>query len=193
MSPDRADRTRAMLPVPPIHFKGMKLRTRFSALTLGLILMATGCAKPAFNTSTIFDPLAFFPTKATFAWDDQANHLPDNPELQPLEYDRVIKQVANEEFGKRGYTNSATDPTDDADYRLSYELTVHRWISTEKTRAIGTLSLTLVDTKSNNRVWLGFGRAQVFIGLNEEERVERLRGILAEILAGFPPNQRGEE
>lgn len=183
-----------MLPVPPIHFKGcpMKLRTHFSALTLGLILMAMGCAKPAFDTSAISDPLAFFPTEATFAWNDQANHLPDNPELQPLEYDRLIKQVANAEFAKRGYTNSATDAAD-ADYGLSYELTVHRWISAENTRATGTLSLTLVDTKSNNRVWLGFGRAQVFIGLNEEERVERLRGILAEILAGFPPNQRGEK
>ena len=186
-----------MLSIPPIHFKGcpMKLRTRFSALTLGLILMAMGCAKPAFDVSSISDPLAAFPAEATFAWNDQANHLPDNPELQPLEYDRLIKQVANEEFGKRGYSNSTTDnaeDAEDADYWLSYELTVHRWISAEKTRATGTLSLTLVDAKSNNRVWLGYGRAQVFVGLTEEERVERLRGILAEILAEFPPNQRGD-
>ena len=150
--------------------------------------MAIGCAKPAFDASAIFDPLAVFPAEATFAWNDQANHLPDNPELQPLEYDRLIKQVSAEEFGKRGYTQSETESPD---YSLTYELTVHRWISAEKTRATGTLSLTLVDTKSNNRVWLGFGRAQVLVGLNEEERVERLRVILAGILADFPPNQRG--
>jgi len=60
------------------------------------------------------------------------------------------------------------------------------------TQATGTLSLSLVDTKSNNRVWLGYGRAQVLVGLSEEERIERLHVILAEMLKTFPPNQRGK-
>lgn len=167
----------------------MKFRTHYSVLILGSLLLAMGCAKPDFEAATIFDPLASFPAEATIAWDDKANHLPTNPELQPLEYDRLIKQVSNEEFGKRGYTKTTSDS---ADYLISYELTVHRWISTEKTRATGTLSLSLVDTTSNNRVWLGFGRAEVFVGLSEEERIARTRVILTEILGAFPPNQRGE-
>ena len=167
----------------------MKLRNRFSVLIVGSILLAMGCAKPAYDTAAIFDPLAAFPAEATFAWDDKANHLPANPELEPLEFDRLIRQVSNEEFGQRGYSNAASGS---ADYRISYELTVHRWISTEKTRATGTLSLTLVNAKSNNRVWLGFGRAEVFVGLSEEERIARLRAILTGILENFPPNQRGE-
>lgn len=166
----------------------MKLRTRFLVLVLGPILIVLGCANPAYDVSSIFDPLAIFPAQATFAWNDQANHLPDHPELQSLDFDRLLKQVSNEEFAKRGYSNATAGSSD---YWLSYELTVHRWISVEKTQATGTLSLNLVDTKTNNRVWLGFGRAEVLVGLSEEERVDRLRLILAEILQKFPPSQRG--
>jgi hypothetical protein len=167
----------------------MKLRSCFSVLILGSILFAIGCAKPDFDASAVFDPLAPFPTEATFSWNDSANHLPQNPELQSLGYARLIKQVSNEEFARRGYTNVATGSSD---YLLSFELTVHRWISAEKTQATGTLSLSLVDTKTDNRVWLGYGRAHVLIGLSEKERVERLRLVLAEMLKAFPPNQRGE-
>lgn len=183
--------THAMLRTVLLHFKRclMKFRTRFLVLTLGSILIVSGCAKPAaYDVSSVFDPLAIFPANGTFAWNDQANHLPDNPELQSLDFDRLLKQVSNEEFGKRGYTNVAVGSPN---YWLSYELTIHRWISVEKTLATGTLSLNLVDAKTNNRVWLGFGRAEVLVGLSEEERVERLRLILAEILQKFPPSQRG--
>ena len=166
----------------------MILRARLSVLALGSILIAIGCANPAYEASSVFDPLATFPTEATFAWNDGANHLPDNPELQHLDYDRLLRQVSNEEFGKRGYTSAAPGSSD---YWLSYELTVHRWISTERTQARGTLSLSLVDVKTRNRVWLGFGRAQVLVGLSEEERIERLHVILAKILKSFPPGQRG--
>jgi len=165
----------------------MKLRAHVSALILGSLLLAVGCAKPAFDVSAIFDPLATFPLEATFSWNDKANHPPKDPELQSLGYDRLLKQISNEEFAKRGYTNVASGA---ADFLLSYELTIHRWISVEKTQATGTLSLSLVDTKTNNRVWLGYGRAQVLIGLSEKERIDRLRLILAEMLKNFPPNQR---
>lgn len=167
----------------------MKLRTHFSALILGSLVLAVGCAKPAFDVSAVFDPLAIFPSEATVSWDDEANHPPDNPEVQAHDYDRLLKQVSNEEFGKRGYTIVASGA---ADYLLSYELTIHRWISAEKTQATGTLSLSLVDTKTRNRVWLGYGRAQVLVGLSEEERSERLRLILVEMLKEFPPHQRGD-
>ena len=165
----------------------MKFRSCFSVLALGSILFAMGCARPAFDVSAVFDPLVIFPAKATVSWNDEANHPPKNPELQSLDYDRILKQVATEEFAKRGYTNVAPGSSD---YSLSYELTVHRWISAEKTQATGTLSLSLVDTKTRNRVWLGYGRAQVFVGLSEEERIDRLRILLAEMLKAFPPNQR---
>ncbi len=168
----------------------MKLRTHFSALILGSLVLAVGCAKPAFDVSAVFDPLATFPAEATVSWDDKANHPPDNPEVQAHDYDRLLKQISNEEFAKRGYT--VVEPGA-ADYLLSYELTIHRWISAEKTRATGTLSLSLVDTKTGNRVWLGYGRAQVLVGLSEEERSKRLRLILVKMLKEFPPNQRGDE
>lgn len=170
----------------------MKLRTHFSALILGSLILAVGCAKPAFDVSAVFDPLATFPAEATVSWDDKANHPPDNPEVQAHDYDRLLKQISQEEFAKRGYNILAPGAAHAADYLLSYELTIHRWISAEKTQATGTLSLSLVDTRTRNRVWLGYGRAQVLVGLSEEERSERLRIILVDMLKDFPPNQRGD-
>jgi hypothetical protein len=168
----------------------MKLQIRSSVLVLTCALVAIGCAsKPEFDASELYDPLARFPVTATFAWNDNANRAPENPELQQLNYGSVLKRVANEEFAKRGYSNVAPGSND---YWLSYELTVHSWFSAERTQATGTLSLSLVDANSKRRVWLGYGRAEVLVGLNEEERAERSREILAAMLEKFPPNQQGK-
>jgi hypothetical protein len=159
-------------------------------LLLAAVLAAAGCAsEPPFATSATFDPLAPFPATATYAWNDQANRSPENPELDSIDFDTLLKQVANEEFAKRGYTQAAPGS---ADYWLSYELTVYRWFSAEKTQATGTLSLSLVDARTQRRVWLGFGRAEVLVGLSEAERVQRLREIQAKMLENFPPSQRGQ-
>jgi hypothetical protein len=168
----------------------MNSRVRCSILIVVSACVAIACAsEPPFDVSATFDPLAPFPAQATFAWNDSANRPPDNPELESLDYDRLLKQVGGEEFSKRGYSLATQGLPD---YWLSYELTVYSWFSAEKTQATGTLSLSLVDANSDRRIWLGYGRAEVLVGLNEAERIERLREILTGMLANFPPNQRGD-
>jgi hypothetical protein len=48
-----------------------------------------------------------------------------------------------------------------------------------------------VESASRRRVWSGFGRAEIHVGLTPEERRERLRRALARMLEDFPPAQRG--
>jgi hypothetical protein len=52
--------------------------------------------------------------------------------------------------------------------------------------------LWLVDAAAKRRVWMGYVRAEILVGLSREERVMRLRGAMARLLEKFPPAQRGD-
>lgn len=152
---------------------------------LGLV----GCASNDLAVSSTFDPLSPFPAQATYVWDEASNSGADDPAIRELELDALIKAVADEEFAARGYRPVVSTPSD---YRLSYQLAVHRFIAADAAKSIGSLSLQLVKSDSGHRVWLGFGRAEVYVGLTVAERRERLRKAIARMLEKFPPSQRPE-
>ncbi len=49
----------------------------------------------------------------------------------------------------------------------------------------GTLFIDLIDAKTNNLVWQGMGTADLYSNIDKKE--ERIREIVAEILAEYPP------
>lgn len=155
-----------------------------SLAALALVSLA-GCASKGIETSTSFDPLETFPRQATFVWDDAANRLPADARLEELDLDSMIRRAANEAFAVRGYTRVASAP---ADYRLSYEVGENRWTGPEGVTSVVSISLLLKDAKTDRRVWLGFGRAEVQPGLARDERYRRLRGAFDDLLRTFPPS-----
>ena len=154
---------------------------------LALLLLAplAGCASNGIQTSTSFDPLATFPSQATFVWDDASSRLPQDERIAQLDLDPLIKQAADAAFAVRGYNRVASEP---ADYRMSYEVGENRWHGPEGVTSVVSVSLLLNDAKSGRRVWLGFGRAEVQHGLTREERARRLRGAFDDLLETFPPS-----
>jgi hypothetical protein len=160
-----------------------------STLSVVFLVHLAGCASDGVEVSTTFDPLTSFPPQATYAWDDHANKAPKEPRLQALDLDSLIKEAANEEFAAHGYRPVASGSPN---YRLSYEFAVNTWIGADNSRSVGSLSLLLVEAETNRRVWLGFGRAEIYVGLTHEERKKRLREAMARMLERFPPSQRGE-
>jgi hypothetical protein len=156
-----------------------------AALGLGL----AGCASDDVGVSTTFDPLTRFPATATYVWDDAARLLPDDPRVDGPAVDALVKEVANQEFAARGYRAVDSGPSD---FLLSYQYAVHTWTSPDASKAIGSLSLQLVESGSHRRVWSGFGRAELHVGLTPEERRQRLHVALARMLEDFPPAQRGD-
>jgi hypothetical protein len=159
------------------------------ALSAAFFVQLAACASDGIDVSTTYDPLTSFPMQATYTWDDHANKLPKDQRLNPLDLDPLIKETANEEFADRGYRPHDSGP---ADYRLSYQLAVHTWLGPDNSTSVGSLSLLLVEEETNRRVWMGFARAEIHVGLTREERKERLRKALAQMLEKFPPAQRGE-
>jgi hypothetical protein len=166
----------------------MQPSRRLSILFLALAAHGAGCASDV-GVSTTYDPLTRFPATATYVWDDAARLLPDDPRIDWPATDALIKEVADREFAARGYRAVASSG---ADYRLSYQYAVHTWTGPDASRAVGSLSLQLVESASRRRVWTGFGRAEVHVGLTPEERRARLQGAFARMLEGFPPSQRGD-
>lgn len=156
------------------------------AILLGIVALLSGCASDGIETSATFDPLHPFAKEATFAWDERANRLPADSRIQQLDLGPLIVEVANAEFSSRGYR-----PVDGpADYRLSFDLAVHSWIGANNSRSIGSLSLILLEQATAHRVWLGYARADVHVGLSVPERRDRMRRAVSRMLANFPPSQR---
>lgn len=159
-----------------------------STLPACLLLAALACANDhGIPVSTTYDPLVRFPTQATFAWDDAQISLPDLPDRDAT--DALLREVAEEAFAARGYRVAAPP----ANYRLSYEYDVVERIGPDVAKAVGSVSILLTDSGTGRRVWLGFGRAEVYPGLSREERKARLREALDRMLADFPPSGRPPE
>jgi hypothetical protein len=58
---------------------------------------------------------------------------------------------------------------------------------------MGTLSLILSERGTRRRLWTGFGRAEIYQGLSDAERRDRLRPALDRMLVNFPPSQRPKD
>ena len=168
----------------------MRSRHAVAALVTVLAACLAGCASDDVGVSTTFDPLTRFPATATYTWDDAARLLPEDPRVDGPAVDALIKEVANEEFAAHGYRLAASGASN---YLLSYQYAVHTWIGPDASKAIGSLSLQLVESASSRRVWTGFGRAEIHVGLTPEERRRRLHDAFARMLKDFPPSQRGAE
>ena len=159
-------------------------------LAAGLLALLACASDDAIPVATNYDPLVRFPAQATYVWDEAANSLPDDPAIDRETTDALLKDVANEAFAARGYRVVASAP---ADYRLSYQYVVHTYIGPDVSRAFGSVSVLLVESASGRRVWLGFGRAEIHVGLSPEERRARLSEAMNRMLAQFPPSQRPPE
>jgi hypothetical protein len=161
---------------------------RSHSMFLPLVLAAAviGCASDKIETSVTFDPLTAFPAQATFAWDEARNKLPKDERLLALDLGSVIESAAEAEFAVRGYTRATGG---NPDFLISYQVASNSWIGSDNSRAVGTVSILLVEAESGRRVWLGFGRSDVQVGLERDVREARMREALAKMLKGFPPNQ----
>lgn len=167
----------------------MLARQHLLALCLLVSAQLVGCASGGVDVSTTFDPLTRFPAQASYLWDEDANRLPDDSRFNQMDTDSLIRAAADAEFAARGYRVAASGA---ANYRLSYDLTVHTWYGPNNTSSLGSLSLWLAEAATQRRVWMGYVRAEILVGLSREERLARMRDAMARLLDAFPPSQRGE-
>jgi hypothetical protein len=158
-----------------------------SSLALLLLALLACASDDAIPVSTNYDPLVRFPAEATYVWDAVANVLPDDPAIDRAGTDALLRSVADEAFAAKRYRVVPSEP---ADFRLSYQYTVHTYIGPNASLAMGSVSLLMSDNQTGRRVWMGFGRAEIHVGLSLEERRARLADAMERMLEKFPPSQR---
>jgi hypothetical protein len=153
-----------------------------------LVALVACASDDAVPVSSGYDALYRFPAQATFAWDERAVSLPDDPDVDRASTDGLLKQVIAEAFAAHGYTLAGIE----APYRLSYQYSVNRRTSADESFAMGSLALILTERGTNRRLWTGFGQAQIYQGHTPEERRNRLREAMDRMLVSFPPTHRPE-
>ncbi len=153
------------------------------ALSCLAIATLAACASDL-SVGASFDPLERFPAEATWRFDELRNVLPDDERIVAMNLGPALQDVVSAELAARGYRDTRSSLPD---YLLSYQLNLTSRIRPEGSFAIGSLSLLLGDAKSGRRVWVGFAQTEVDVSRSDSERRKRLRGVMAEMLAGFPP------
>ncbi|MDX1462669.1 MAG: DUF4136 domain-containing protein [Marinirhabdus sp.] len=63
------------------------------------------------------------------------------------------------------------------------------WGQTVSRSTEGSLYIDLIDAETNQLIWQGVGRSQLYTGSDIDKREERIREIVSEILAEYPPGQ----
>jgi hypothetical protein len=164
------------------------LDRRYTLGLLALLLVQlAGCKSDGgLEVSSTFDPLTAFPAQATYAWDTAQNELPTDPRLQALDLDPLVQRATDQEFALRGYQVVTTGSPN---FLLSYEITVRSWIGPDKAISTASFSLLLTEATTGRKVWLGFDRAPVQIGLSPEQRSEAIGRAVARMVERFPPSQ----
>jgi hypothetical protein len=93
--------------------------------------------------------------------EERANSLPEPLGGADLDVDAILKEVAAEELPAQGCRPASSGP---GQYLLSYQVRVTTWHGTD-TRSVGSLSLWMSEAATNERVWAGFARAEIHVGL----------------------------
>lgn len=158
------------------------------------------------RVSTDYDPSTDFTSMSSYAWLDDRSGVADDREGISSLLDRRIRSAIEAELGGKDLTRADRG---DADllvtYRLSVETkidvdTIHTsagygvgWYGGMSSHTVvseyeeGTLLIDLIDAPSKQLVWRGTGEARVRESPSPEQREERIRQAVREILASFPP------
>jgi hypothetical protein len=107
--------------------------------------------------------------------------------METLNIKSIVQEAITEGLAERGYTLAPVGGK--VDFRVHYQLGLGQKIKADSVKSYASLSLTLVDTKTDRSAWVGFIRTGVDITIPEAERRKRLRKQMNEMQENFPPNQ----
>ncbi len=170
----------------------------FKFLPVLLLLVFTSCS--SVRVATDYDREVNFNQYHSFAF-----YKPgiDNAKISDLDKKRILRAIESE-LSAKGLTKSETpdllvsiftkekERVDVYNNNFGYGWGWHPyWYGAYNTTNIsrtaeGTLFIDLIDAKTNNLVWQGMGSADL-VTQNMEKKEARIREIVREILAKYPP------
>lgn len=163
----------------------MRLLKRSTLVPAVIVLLGTsGCAT---QTGATYDPFVIFPATAQWTWNDELNRFPKDPSLETLNIQSMVREIITESLAERGYTLAPAGGK--VEFRVHYQVGLGQEINQDSAKAYASLSLTLVDTKTDRSAWVGFIKSDADIATPEPQRRKRMREQMNKMLKNFPPNQ----
>jgi hypothetical protein len=107
--------------------------------------------------------------------------------MKTLNIQNIVEEAIAEGLAKRGYTLAPAGGK--VDFRVHYQLGLGREIKQDSVKSYASLSLTLVDAKTDRSAWVGFIKTGAGIAAPETQRRKKLREQMNEMLKNFPPSQ----
>jgi hypothetical protein len=163
----------------------MQLLKRHILVLAVIALLGAGCS--AKKIGATYDPFVIFPATAQWTWNTELNRIPKDPSMETLNVQNIVEDAIAEGLAKRGYTLAPADGK--VDFRVHYQLGLGREIKQDSVKSYASLSLTLVDAKTDRSAWVGFIKTGADIAAPEAQRRKRLREQMNEMLKDFPPAQ----
>jgi hypothetical protein len=188
----------------------MREMPRRSGSTAGLVasvLLAaalSGCS--TMQITTDYDVGMSFGGYKTWAWAAEPRPRSGDPYLDSDLLDKRVRRAVERELPARGYQQIGSGADFLVDYHVALENRVQvRAIGSPygygpgdwelfgaggiyaRTYDEGSLILDFVDAKSNELVWRGIARAEVYMSDGPEERERKVNEAVRRILERFPP------
>jgi hypothetical protein len=170
-----------------------RIATTLAAIATGVLLCCS-----SLKMEVGWDKQADFSKYRTWAWKDDGS-------IKDPVWSRRVQSVLEDELGKHGLTRSDQNPNlwVAVHWRLSVDTQVvsysptwgYGWgpywgvpYMTEVYQVpAGTMLLDLVDVGKKEIVWRGMASGEIRANKENEEREQRLREILAQMFADYPP------
>jgi hypothetical protein len=171
------------------------MRVRLAALVAFALTPLVACSSLKMDKG--WDKNADFSKYKTWAWKDDGS-------IRDAVWKRRVQSVMEDELDKHKLRVTAENPDlwVAVHWRLSTEQRVVSydpawgygwgyWATPMYTEVYevpsGSMIIDLVDVSKKEIVWRGRASAEIRQGKENEEREQRLREILAELFAGYPP------
>ena len=172
-----------------------------------LLGLAACVACSTIRVSTDYDPEADFGSLSSYAWLEEKSGVQGDREGVNSLLDRRAREAVADELQAKGLEAAARGSADVlVVYHLSAEQKLDidtinsnygsgpgRWNRVGNSQTVvreyqeGTLVIDLVDASSKDLIWRGTGQTRLREYSDPEQREERLRSAVKQILADFPP------
>ena len=195
------------------HFSlgGRIMRTASIGIVVGVAMLTAACASVSVNTDYNSEAISSMSAYQGYAWlpHPQGGDTRANNDLVAT---RVVNAV-DEALAASGYRKAQQDADFLVGWHLSLEgkidvTTVNRYygygygrwrggaVVVGQTTSVreydeGTLIIDIVDAASNELVWRGTAQGEIKANATGEQRSERVRSVVQQILEDFPPQPGG--
>jgi hypothetical protein len=176
-----------------------------------ITVLSTGLlACSGIQVSSDYDPNADFSALRSYAWLDARSGVEGDREDVTSLLDRRIRSAIDEELASKGF---ALVDRSKAQVLVSYHLGVEKKLdvdtiyqsygyrggyyggggiaqTTVREYEEGTMLIDIIDAPAKQLVWRGSGQARLRRTSSPEQREERVREAVTEILEDFPPGAK---